>query len=70
MVTKHNSTHNSVLDGVTQLNLAMNAGVIVDLFAGGGGTSTSIESALGLPVDVAINHSPDAISMHEANHPR
>lgn len=57
-------------DGIVQLNIAMDDGVIVDLFAGGGGTSTAIESALGLPVDVAINHSPDAISMHEANHPR
>lgn len=41
----------------------------VDLFAGGGGASTGIEMGLGRPVHLAINHSPAAISMHEANHP-
>lgn len=41
----------------------------VDLFAGGGGASTGIEIGLGRPVHLAINHSPAAISMHEANHP-
>jgi DNA (cytosine-5)-methyltransferase 1 len=41
----------------------------VDLFAGGGGASTGIEMGLGLPVSIAINHDPDAISMHQANHP-
>lgn len=45
-------------------------GLIVDLFAGGGGASTGIEQALGRPVDVAINHDPDAIRMHEVNHPQ
>lgn len=40
----------------------------VDLFAGGGGASTGIEAA-GLRVDIAINHSPEAIAMHRANHP-
>lgn len=44
-------------------------GLIVDNFAGGGGASTGIELALGRPVDIAINHDPDAIAMHEANHP-
>ncbi len=41
----------------------------IDLFAGGGGTSTGIELA-GLEVDVAVNHSPAAIAMHARNHPR
>jgi len=41
----------------------------VDSFAGGGGASTGIEGALGRPVDIAINHSAVAISMHKANHP-
>jgi site-specific DNA-cytosine methylase len=41
----------------------------VDNFAGGGGASTGIEAALGRPVDIAINHSPEAIAMHKANHP-
>lgn len=44
-------------------------GLIVDLFAGGGGASTGIEAALGRSVDVAINHDPIAIAVHEANHP-
>ncbi len=43
--------------------------MIVDNFAGGGGASTGIELATGRPVDIAINHDPDAISMHKANHP-
>lgn len=44
--------------------------MIVDLFAGGGGASTGIEAALGVDVDVAVNHSPIALAMHAANHPR
>lgn len=43
--------------------------LIVDNFAGGGGASTGIENAIGRPVDIAINHDPDAIAMHEVNHP-
>lgn len=43
--------------------------LIVDNFAGGGGASTGIERALGKPIDIAINHDPNAIAMHEANHP-
>lgn len=42
----------------------------VDNFAGGGGASEGIEQALGRPVDYAINHDPEAIAMHAANHPR
>ncbi len=45
-------------------------GLIVDLFAGGGGASTGIEAALGRPIDIAINHSPVAIAVHQANHPK
>lgn len=45
-------------------------GLIVDLFAGGGGASTGIEAALGRTVDVAINHSAIALAVHEANHPQ
>ena len=44
--------------------------LIVDNFAGGGGASTGIEMATGRSVDIAINHDPDAIAMHWANHPR
>ena len=43
--------------------------IIIDSFAGGGGASTGIELALGRIVNVAINHDPAAIRMHEANHP-
>lgn len=45
------------------------AEIIVDNFAGGGGASTGIEFATGRPVDIAINHDPDAILMHSTNHP-
>lgn len=43
--------------------------IIVDNFAGGGGASTGIELATGKPVDIAINHDPDAILLHKTNHP-
>lgn len=43
--------------------------IVVDSFAGGGGASTGIEMAIGRAVDVAINHDPEAIAMHKANHP-
>ena len=43
--------------------------LFVDNFAGGGGASTGIEVAIGRSVDIAINHDPDAIAMHRANHP-
>ena len=43
--------------------------LIIDCFAGGGGASVGIEMALGRPIDIAINHDPDAILMHKTNHP-
>jgi DNA (cytosine-5)-methyltransferase 1 len=48
---------------------AMPGELVVDNFAGGGGASTGIEAAINRPVDIAINHSPEAIAMHKANHP-
>ena len=51
---------------VGQINLLDE--IIVDSFAGGGGASTGIELAAGRIVDVAINHDPDAILMHQTNH--
>lgn len=42
--------------------------LIIDCFAGGGGASVGIEMALGRPVDIAINHDPQAIRMHKVNH--
>lgn len=43
--------------------------LIIDCFAGGGGASVGIEMALGRPVDIAVNHDPEAIRMHKVNHP-
>ena len=43
--------------------------LFIDNFAGGGGASTGIEIAIGRSVDIAINHDPEAIRMHRANHP-
>lgn len=43
--------------------------LIIDSFAGGGGASAGIEAAIGRSVDIAINHDPEAIVMHTANHP-
>lgn len=43
--------------------------LIIDNFAGGGGTSTGLEAAFGRPVDIAINHDPEALAMHRINHP-
>lgn len=45
------------------------SGIIVDLFAGGGGASLGIEMALGRAPDIAINHDPIALGVHERNHP-
>ena len=44
--------------------------LVIDLFAGGGGASTGIEQAIGRHVDVAVNHDPAAVSLHQANHPQ
>lgn len=44
--------------------------IVVDLFAGGGGASTGIEQAIGRHVDIAINHDPEAVALHQANHPQ
>jgi DNA (cytosine-5)-methyltransferase 1 len=48
---------------------ASGPGLVIDNFAGGGGASTGIEAALGRKVDIAINHDPEAVAMHMANHP-
>ena len=46
-----------------------NGELVVDLFAGGGGASCGIRRALGVEPDVAVNHDPEALAMHAANHP-
>jgi len=43
--------------------------IVVDFFCGGGGAGTGLEMGLGRAVNVAKNHSPQAISMHTMNHP-
>lgn len=53
-----------------QFYFNLNDDLIVDLFAGGGGASTGIELATGRYVDIAVNHDPKAVSMHEMNHPQ
>lgn len=52
-----------------QFPLALPDELIVDLFAGGGGASLGIEWGIGRPVDIAVNHDPEAVAMHQANHP-
>jgi DNA (cytosine-5)-methyltransferase 1 len=51
------------------MHLPFEKELIVDNFAGGGGTSTGLEQAFGRPVDIAINHDPEALAMHAMNHP-
>jgi DNA (cytosine-5)-methyltransferase 1 len=53
-----------------QFNLDLHAELIVDNFAGGGGASTGIELALGRSPDLCWNHDPEAVAMHQANHPQ
>jgi len=53
-----------------QFGLPLHTELVVDNFAGGGGASSGIERALGRPVDIAINHDPEAVAMHTANHPQ
>jgi len=52
-----------------QLRLSLEDEINIDNFAGGGGASMGFEIATGHSIDVAINHDPEAIAMHEANHP-
>lgn len=54
----------------TKEPICLDAGLVADLFAGGGGASTGIEAALGRPVDIALNHDAIAILAHERNHPQ
>jgi DNA (cytosine-5)-methyltransferase 1 len=51
------------------MSLDLGDELIIDNFAGGGGTSTGLEAAFGRPVDIAINHDPEALAMHAMNHP-
>jgi len=55
--------------GIQQLKMSFPEELIADNFAGGAGASTGIAQAFGRPVDIAINHDPEAIATHQANHP-
>jgi DNA (cytosine-5)-methyltransferase 1 len=52
-----------------QLTLDIHDELLVVNFAGGGGSCKGIEMGLGRRVDIAINHDPEAVAMHTANHP-
>lgn len=47
-----------------------NEGLVIDLFAGGGGASIGIENAINRPIDIALNHDPYALALHGVNHPK
>jgi DNA (cytosine-5)-methyltransferase 1 len=55
-------------DRIVDFGLASDE-IFVDLFAGGGGTSSGAEAVICRPVDIAVNHDEAAIAMHRANHP-
>jgi len=57
------------MTGTPQISLDLGHEIVVDLFAGGGGASEGITWALGRGPDVAVNHDPEAIALHRANHP-
>ncbi|MGH1542165.1 MAG: DNA cytosine methyltransferase [Arenicella sp.] len=63
----NNAVHNYRID--PQLQWSFDE-LLIDSFCGGGGASTGIEQATGRPVDIAINHDANAISMHTINHPQ
>ena len=54
---------------IDRYQISFDREVFIDLFSGGGGTSMGIEEATAMPVFAAVNHDPDAIAMHMANHP-
>jgi len=47
----------------------VNAPLVIDSFAGGGGASEGIRAALGRDPDYALNHDGLALAMHRLNHP-
>lgn len=53
-----------------QFILPLRRGMKVVLFAGGGGSSEADEKGPGEHVNIAINHDPEALAMHRANHPQ
>lgn len=69
-MSAHQKKH--LFDFKTQYGLGFNPQddeIVVDFFCGGSGAGTGLEMGLGRTVNVAKNHSPQAISMHTVNHP-
>lgn len=63
------SAYTNIAAARNQIQLPFDGELIIDNFAGGGGTSEGLEQAFGRPVDIAINHDPEALAMHALNHP-
>lgn len=57
------------LDGRALRRTLPAQGLIIDLFAGGGGTSTGILQALGRSPDIVLDFNAEALAIHAANHP-
>lgn len=55
--------------GTEQRRDHQDEGLVVDLFAGGGGASLGLAWALGRGPDIGINHDEDALRNHALNHP-
>ena len=53
----------------TTAKVAATSGLIINLFAGGGGTAIGIKAGMGRAPHINVNHARDAIAMHMANHP-
>ena len=47
----------------------MRDGLVIDMFAGGGGASCGLAQAIGREPDIAVNHDLAALMMHAVNHP-
>lgn len=54
----------------TQFKLDFEGYITADLFSGCGDASIAIEKATSKPVDIAINHDAEAISLYICNHPQ
>lgn len=63
LTRRQNDRFQNLFTGITPREL------VVDLFCGGGGAGEGIEQGLGRWADIAVNHNPNAISMHTVNHP-
>lgn len=69
-INSRRSNSTATLPRPKQFVLDLGQPLVVDFFAGGGGASTGIEQGIGRHVDIAVNHDPEAISMHQVNHPQ